>query len=570
MGKWASSHKKYDSPEKINALLPPEVRVKEPLPPGINSSTSLVFIDCEHGEYTTSIQGLKNAGFIRTHPKEVAKRRAKNLAASKGYSNNFQSEINTKKRLIAQKQRSEKIRMKNLQELKEALPSYITIIEDTFSTMGELATFVDVDYGEWRSQPRNVLKGGKHPKRRTKPNILTKEEFLKRLPPHVFIKNGESFKTRDYVVLHDVEYGDWSVKINNFLNGSEHPLRAKNDFRLQEEEFKARLVERSEISFDFTQYQNSHTPMRFIDNEFGEFWMKPYVLLNGGKHPNRRASQSYAEKELATFCNTLGEIVENKKFIIEGVRWEADIFFPNENFVIEFDGLYWHSEKRRDKNYHIKKREAFRTLGISTIFVREDEWRLKPEIIKSIISCKLGRVATKIYARTSNIKEVPTSEAIEFLDKNHLMGSYTSARYIGLFQEDVLVAILGYKKLKEGLDISRFCCKLNTIVVGGLSRLLKVIEQNNPKFIQSFVDLRYGDGRSLLQLGYHLDNVTPGWQWTDGFNTYNRLQCRANMDNRNLSEREHAEELRWYKIYDAGQAKFIKEGPWIDFQGPKY
>ena len=29
------------------------------------------------------------------------------------------------------------------------------------------------------------------------------------------------------------------------------------------------------------------------------------------------------------------------------------------------------------------------------------------------------------------------------------------------------------------------------------------------------------------------------------------------MDDRNLSQKKHAEELKWYKIYDAGQAKYV-------------
>ena len=40
--------------------------------------------------------------------------------------------------------------------------------------------------------------------------------------------------------------------------------------------------------------------------------------------------------------------------------------------------------------------------------------------------------------------------------------------------------------------------------------------------------------------------------------TYNRLRCRANMDNRKLSEKEYSEELGWERIYDAGQRLYIK------------
>jgi len=79
-----------------------------------------------------------------------------------------------------------------------------------------------------------------------------------------------------------------------------------------------------------------------------------------------------------------------------------------------------------------------------------------------------------------------------------------------------------------------------------------------PKFIIYEVDLRYGDGKSILSLGFALANTTQGFSWTDYRNRFNRRQCRANMDIRKMTEKDHSQELGWYKIYDAGQAKFIK------------
>jgi len=53
-------------------------------------------------------------------------------------------------------------------------------------------------------------------------------------------------------------------------------------------------------------------------------------------------------------------------------------------------------------------------------------------------------------------------------------------------------------------------------------------------------------------MGFKLEGITLGWKWIDYKYTYNRLQCRANMDDRKLSEKEYAKERKWYKIYDAG------------------
>jgi len=77
--------------------------------------------------------------------------------------------------------------------------------------------------------------------------------------------------------------------------------------------------------------------------------------------------------------------------------------------------------------------------------------------------------------------------------------------------------------------------------------------------VVSFCDLRYALGHTYTKLGFALEKTTLGWSWTDFKNTFNRLNCRANMDDRKLTQAEHAAELKWAKIYDAGQAKYVKE-----------
>ena len=75
--------------------------------------------------------------------------------------------------------------------------------------------------------------------------------------------------------------------------------------------------------------------------------------------------------------------------------------------------------------------------------------------------------------------------------------------------------------------------------------------------ITSFVDLRYGSVKSLQKMGFTHVSTSLGWKWTDYQNTFNRLHCRANMDERSLTQEDHAKELKLVKIYDAGQAKLI-------------
>jgi len=154
-------------------------------------------------------------------------------------------------------------------------------------------------------------------------------------------------------------------------------------------------------------------------------------------------------------------------------------------------------------------------------------------------------------------------EANAFFQQNHLMGVYRAAKTYGLYtQDNELVCCMSLRRSKDdnSLEISRFCSLLYTSVRGGFSKLLKFIEKlHNPSKILSFCDLRYSSGQSYEKLNFKLQATSLGWQWTDFLNIYNRRLCRANMDQRNLTQAEHSAELKWYKIYDAGQAKYVKE-----------
>lgn len=230
---------------------------------------------------------------------------------------------------------------------------------------------------------------------------------------------------------------------------------------------------------------------------------------------------------------------------------------------LNIDGLFWHSEKSKhslicnNKSYHLDLAKKFKQNNQVIFQFREDELINSPSIVKSIILNYLG-LSLKIYARKCQIKFVDQSTADQFLKNNHLMGPIRG-RHKGLFYKGELICLMTVKRKNNGIDISRFCCKIETSIVGGFSKLLKsFVKELSPEFIQSYLDLRYSTGKSYHANGFIEDRTHLSWKWTDGKNTFNRLRCRANMDSRNLTQAEHAKELGWYKIYDAGQSRYVK------------
>jgi hypothetical protein len=240
-------------------------------------------------------------------------------------------------------------------------------------------------------------------------------------------------------------------------------------------------------------------------------------------------------------------------------------FKLSEKIYLNVDGLYWHSEKRKDNDYHFIMRQEFESSNLRLFQFHEDEVYNKSDIIKSIVSNALGMTPNKLYARKTTIKIVPQIDANEFLINNHLMGK-TMAKHIGLYDiidDTRLLALMSYKVNGVVCKIERFCSLVDYNIVGGFSKLLSYIENNclkgTVKQIHNWVDLRYGTGVHLSSKGFQMARETQGWKWSDGTCTHNRLKCRANMDERMLSEKDHAEELGWYRLYDAGQRLYIKE-----------
>ena len=261
---------------------------------------------------------------------------------------------------------------------------------------------------------------------------------------------------------------------------------------------------------------------------------------------------------LEVFFHKIVPQAERYGKFLPGTRIKPD-FKLTDSVFIECDGLYYHSETNyQDKRHHFNRRVQAFQAGYRLIFFRQDEILFQPEIVASMCAVLAGNVARKIPGRKCHVREVPRSHADAFLQQNHLMGRDHASSALGLYHGDELVSLVTYRKKGPGvLDISRFCTNLNLVVLGGYTKLMKQVEALHPGFdIESWVDLRYADGHSLVKNGYRLVRIVPSFRWTDFVVTYPRQYCRADDGK---SEREIANEKSLCKIWDCGQALYRKE-----------
>ena len=280
---------------------------------------------------------------------------------------------------------------------------------------------------------------------------------------------------------------------------------------------------------------------------------------------------SIKENEIIKFINEELKI-KSKKIKINNKK--IDIYIPSKKFGIEFNGLYWHSELFKSKNYHLEKTEIANSKNIILFHIFEDEWIHKKEIIKSVIQYKLGLINNKIYARKCIIKEVTNKASKEFLDKNHIQGGINSPIRLGLFYNNELVSIMTFGKLRRNVGIKskkgeyelyRFCNKINTIVIGSASKLLNYFIKNyDVNYILTFADRRYSSGDLYGKLGFNFiwSTLPNYWYFSQKDKIrYHRFKFRKKMlikkgYDKNKTEHEIMLERGYLRIYDCGNIKY--------------
>ena len=89
-------------------------------------------------------------------------------------------------------------------------------------------------------------------------------------------------------------------------------------------------------------------------------------------YPTSKFEQFVYEYVISTLKLDSNQIKRN---IINIIPYkELDIYIPSLNIAIECNGLYWHSNKRKSKTYHLNKTKACEKRGIKLIHIFEDEW----------------------------------------------------------------------------------------------------------------------------------------------------------------------------------------------------
>jgi G:T-mismatch repair DNA endonuclease (very short patch repair protein) len=271
---------------------------------------------------------------------------------------------------------------------------------------------------------------------------------------------------------------------------------------------------------------------------------------------------SSGEIEIKNFLVQNGvDFISNSYSIISPLS--LDIYIPEKKLAIEFNGIYWHSEVFKDKNYHRNKTKMCEDRGIRLIHIWEDDWRDRSEIVKSMILSQLS-ISNRIFARNCEIREVDNIKVVkEFLNSNHIQGYSNSTYKIGLYYENQLVSLMTFSKKRKEMELVRFCSKIGFSVIGAASRMFKYfITKFDPNEVISYSDSSSFSGGMYEKIGFELDGATPpNYWWVVNLKRAHRFNFRKSRLKKLFgdvegSEKEIMQKMGYYRIWGSGMKRW--------------
>jgi len=286
-------------------------------------------------------------------------------------------------------------------------------------------------------------------------------------------------------------------------------------------------------------------------------------------NPIGQSLRSGYEDELSKYLTSLS-IEHNCSSKIMDNKQELDIFIPQYNLAIEFNGVYWHNELFLPYDYHLNKTIKCQEKNIELIHIFEDEWVNKKEIVKSIIKNRIKKTDDNIFARKCEIKEMDSITCKKFLDENHIQGNVNSKVKIGLYYKGDLTSVMTFSKGRvlmggksDEWELTRFCNKINTNVVGAAGKLLKYFMNTYlPNKIISYSDIRLFNGDMYKHLGFEKKTQSkPNYWYVINGLRYYRFNFRKDIlvkegYDKNKTEKEIMFDRKIYRIYDCGHIRW--------------
>ena len=307
------------------------------------------------------------------------------------------------------------------------------------------------------------------------------------------------------------------------------------------------------------------------------------------------SNRRFLETKICTICNDStpkkfsGQEVKLREFVYQNYQkdillndrsligpYEVDIYLPDIKLAIEFNGLYWHSEMKKGKNYHFNKHKLCKDKGVELFQIYEDDWKYKTDIVKSILKNKINKSSNIVHARKCDVKIVSSSDSFKFLEESHIQGPIRGKINIGLYFNNDLISIMTLGKIRKSLgnndnvnkyEIFRCCNKLDHSILGGISKMLSFFRKNYQfDEIHTYYDKSFGYENMYEKIGFDFKSETPPnyYYIVDGikrhrYNYRKDILVKQGYDS-SKTEKEIMSDRGIYRIYNSGNYKYVING----------
>jgi len=316
---------------------------------------------------------------------------------------------------------------------------------------------------------------------------------------------------------------------------------------------KSNLIHNNKYDYSKVKYMGNKIKVNIICPIHGNFKQTPDAHLSGKGCKKCKHITSKPEIQLLNFIKSVypGDIKSNDRKILHGK--EIDILIPDENIGIEFNGLYYHSDLFKTKNYHKDKSELSNNNNITLIHIFEDELLFKREIVESILLNRLNLIKTIINSSDCTIKMVNNNVGEQFLNNNHIDGYKSFDIGIGLYYSQELISLITFTKSTNNnyYELTRFCNKINIDIDNGLKKLFNYfIKKYNPVEVIFNDDKRYPNTKLYENIGFNkISTKEP--------NYFKVINGKRYISKRYLTKRRKKSTNTSYGIYDCGMNTMI-------------
>ncbi|HSH52207.1 MAG TPA: hypothetical protein VK982_10850, partial [Bacteroidales bacterium] len=204
----------------------------------------------------------------------------------------------------------------------------------------------------------------------------TKKDFIKSLSNegYILLSEYKNSNTKVLVICHNRHV--YFTTSDNFKSGRRCP-KCSNHCPEQARESFLKLLKQEKYKL-LSDYKNVSTKV-FLECPEGHTWkVKPNDFSNYQRCPHCKGSTGQRKLQSMLESNTNHKMVYNDRTVLNGL--ELDIYFPELNIAIEYQGDYWHSipeTVERDK----RKKQLCEEIGIKLIEVWDSEFIKEEQIV---------------------------------------------------------------------------------------------------------------------------------------------------------------------------------------------